>query len=101
MLAFFHYKPALLRHFSRMILLLKKMAKSTEFKIEMIFANSHTSAYIFINVYFKSIGNNLVMKDERKILSIQKYDIIRKFHENNSELALGQELKHENRCSKR
>lgn len=45
--------------------------------------------------------NTTHMKDKRKILSIQKHDIIRKFHENNSELALGQELKHENRCSER
>lgn len=49
----------------------------------MIFASSHTSTYIFINVYLKSIRNNLVMKDERKILSSQKYDILRKFYENN------------------
>lgn len=28
------------------------------------------------------MGNNLVMEDEKKILSIQKYDIIRKFYEN-------------------
>lgn len=51
--------------------------------MEMIFANSHTSTYIFINVYLKSIRNNLVMKDETKILSGQKYDIIRKFYKSN------------------
>lgn len=68
-----------------MIFLLKKIAKSAEFKIEMIFANSHTSTYIFINVHLKNIGNNLVMVDERKILSSQKYDFIRKFYENNLE----------------
>lgn len=68
-----------------MIFLLKKIAKSAEFKIEMIFANSHTSMYIFINVYLKNIVNNLVMKDERKILSSQKYEIIRKFYEDNFE----------------
>lgn len=57
----------------------RKLQSLQKFKIEMVFANSHTSAYIFINVYLKSIGNNLVMKFERKILSIQKYYIIRKF----------------------